>query len=69
MPSAGVNGSRSNGLAANNVTITKNTVTALVTPATCGSRWSYLRDVSHCASAPKIESTTAQNKRLPAWPP
>jgi hypothetical protein len=33
-PSGGVNGSRSNGFAANSITLTKNTTTADVTPAT-----------------------------------
>jgi hypothetical protein len=37
-PSGGVNGSRSNGLDENNMTMTKKTVTKDVTPATYGRR-------------------------------
>ncbi len=68
-PSIGVNGNRSNGLAAKSRTITKNSVTMDVTEATWGSSCSYRLGVSHWARAAKMLSTSAQNSRLPSWPP
>src|SRR3954451_6148727 len=67
-PSAGGKPSRSKGLAANSITLTKNATTADVTPATYGIRSLKRRGVRSCATLAKRDSTTAQNRSDPFWP-
>ena len=52
----------------NSMTATKKTTTEEVTPATYGISARVARGVSACASAPKSESTTAQNRSDPFCP-
>ena len=68
-PSAGVNGSRSNGFEPNSMTLTKNATTADVTPGHV--RHQVARSGAASAAAPgcaNSDSTTAQKSSEPFWP-
>ena len=67
-PSSGTNASRSNGFAANNITVMKNVATAQVTAATYG-RYTRCRPlVISCTSIANRLNTVAQKSRLPFCP-
>ena len=65
LPSAGVKPRRSKGLAAKSITLTKNVMTADVTPATYGIRWAKRRAVRNCAALANRERTMAQKSNDP----
>src|SRR3954463_13083071 len=67
-PSAGVKPSRSKGLAAKSITLTKNATTAEVTPATYGIISLKRRGVRSCAALAKMDNTTAQKSSEPFCP-